>query len=52
MEFKEFIKTYPNFNDCAIQTFDDDSSRKSQELAKIYHASSVDWQLVKNLNTA
>lgn len=52
MEFKEFIKVYPNFKDCAIQTFDDNSTRKSQELAKIYHASTVDWQLVKNLNTA
>lgn len=52
MEFKEFIKNYPNFNDCAIQTFDDDSKRKSWELAKIFHASNVDWKLVKNLNVA
>jgi len=52
MEFKDFIKTYPNFNDCAIQTFDDNSSRKSKELAQIFSASEVDRQLVKNLNTA
>jgi hypothetical protein len=52
MEFKDFIKTYPNFNDCAIQTFDDNASRKSKELAKIFSASQVDWQLVKNLNVA
>lgn len=52
MEFKDFIKVYPNFKDCAIQTFDDNSTRKSQELANIFHASTVDRQLVKNLNTA
>lgn len=52
MEFKEFINTYPKFNDCAIQTFDDDSKRKSWELAKIFPASKVDRQLVKNLNVA
>jgi len=52
MEFKDFIKTYPNFNDCAIQTFDDNSSRKSKELAQIFSASEVDRQLVKNLNTS
>lgn len=50
MEFKDFIKTYPNFSDCAIQTFDDNSTRKSKELAKIYHASDVDRKIVKQLN--
>lgn len=50
MEFKNFINTYPNFNDCAIQTFDDNPSRKSKELAKIYHASTVDWKKIKELN--
>jgi hypothetical protein len=52
MDFKDFINTYPNFNDCAIQTFDDDASRKSKELAQIFSAKTVDRQLVKNLNTA
>ena len=52
MKLKDFISIYPNFKDCAIQTFDDDSNRKSRELAKIFHASTVDRQLVKNLNTA
>ena len=52
MKLKDFISIYPNFKDCAIQTFDDDSNRKSRELAKILHASTVDRQLVKNLNTA
>lgn len=52
MEFKDFIKVYPNFQDCAIQTFDDNASRKSKELAKIYHASSVDRKVVKELNNS
>jgi len=48
MELKDFIKTYPNFKDCTIQTFDDRS--KDQSLARKFAVDWVDRSLIKTLN--
>lgn len=50
MTLQKFINTYPNFTDCAIQTFDDNANRKKANLAQIFPASDVDRQAVKRLN--
>lgn len=50
---KEFIKNYPNFLDCSIQTFDDRKTLSEWDMPYYaWHtsASSVDWNKVKHDN--
>ena len=50
MQLKGFIQSYPNFIDCTIQTFDDNVTRKSKELAQKFSVKTVNRQTVKDLN--
>ncbi len=50
VDFKTFINSYPNFKDCCIQLFDDNGSRKDDNLKKKIHMKYVDWNKIKEYN--